>query len=185
MVNPGGIGRPRRVISARLAPLPPSSSRWEASPSVNSQIHCAIVAPFARSGVIWSASYPPGAGLRCEIGQDLPGQHPATPILSGTEGWHPVSIARRDRSDPRARDLGAPRIVEEAPPRSDEEDEPRFHTIRVFPGYRYHFFTKQRRALWSGSPSSSFFPQADQAKSSCLGMVRIVSWLTPKSAASE
>jgi hypothetical protein len=33
MVKPGGTGRPMRVISARPAPLPPSSSRIEPSPS--------------------------------------------------------------------------------------------------------------------------------------------------------
>jgi len=36
IVNPGGTGSPRRDISARLAPLPPSSSFREASPSVPS-----------------------------------------------------------------------------------------------------------------------------------------------------
>src|SRR5688500_8009903 len=33
MVNPAGTGRPALVISARLAPLPPSRSRIERSPS--------------------------------------------------------------------------------------------------------------------------------------------------------
>ena len=33
MVNPGGTGIPSRVISAKPAPLPPSSSFWLASPS--------------------------------------------------------------------------------------------------------------------------------------------------------
>src|SRR5512140_1464298 len=33
MVNPGGTGRPRLAISARLAPLPPSRSRISALPS--------------------------------------------------------------------------------------------------------------------------------------------------------
>ncbi len=35
IVKPGGTGSPRRVISARPAPLPPSWSRIEASPSSN------------------------------------------------------------------------------------------------------------------------------------------------------
>jgi NitT/TauT family transport system substrate-binding protein len=34
-IRPGGTGRPRRVISARLAPLPPSRSRIPACPSLN------------------------------------------------------------------------------------------------------------------------------------------------------
>src|ERR1700693_821668 len=33
MVKPGGTGRPRLAISARLAPLPPSRSRISALPS--------------------------------------------------------------------------------------------------------------------------------------------------------
>src|SRR5579863_1199409 len=33
MVKPGGTGRPRLAISARLAPLPPSKSRNSALPS--------------------------------------------------------------------------------------------------------------------------------------------------------
>src|SRR5207248_8822152 len=33
MVKPGGTGRPRFAISARLAPLPPSKSRISALPS--------------------------------------------------------------------------------------------------------------------------------------------------------
>src|ERR1700687_3760272 len=33
MVKPGGTGRPRLAISARLAPLPPSKSRISALPS--------------------------------------------------------------------------------------------------------------------------------------------------------
>src|SRR4051794_28005907 len=33
MVKPGGTGRPRLAISARLAPLPPSRSRMSALPS--------------------------------------------------------------------------------------------------------------------------------------------------------
>src|SRR5579862_9486052 len=33
MVKPGGTGRPRLAISARLAPLPPSKSRSPALPS--------------------------------------------------------------------------------------------------------------------------------------------------------
>src|SRR5438105_6442282 len=39
MVKPGGTGSPARVISATPAPLPPSRSRIEASPSSNSQTH--------------------------------------------------------------------------------------------------------------------------------------------------
>src|SRR3954451_6250252 len=34
MVKPAGTGKPKLVISARLAPFPPSSARIEASPSV-------------------------------------------------------------------------------------------------------------------------------------------------------
>src|SRR4051794_23933127 len=35
MVNPGGTGRPRFVISARFAPFPPSRSFWSLLPSPN------------------------------------------------------------------------------------------------------------------------------------------------------
>ena len=36
IVNPSGTGRPMRVISARLAPFPPSSGRMSAVPSEKS-----------------------------------------------------------------------------------------------------------------------------------------------------
>src|SRR5262245_12108316 len=45
MVNPGGTGRPRLVISARLAPLPPSSSIWLLSLSVKPYTYLAIGFP--------------------------------------------------------------------------------------------------------------------------------------------
>jgi hypothetical protein len=38
MVKPGGIGIPKRLISWRLAPLPPRMSLKEASPSVLSAL---------------------------------------------------------------------------------------------------------------------------------------------------
>ena len=38
IVKPSGTGRPIRVISARLAPLPPSRNRWSAVPSRNRRI---------------------------------------------------------------------------------------------------------------------------------------------------
>src|SRR5215204_1820758 len=108
MVNPGGIGRPRRVISARLAPLPPSSSRCEASPSVNSRIHRAIGAPFARSGIIWSVNHPPAAApvaklYRSFLANTLPprsyqaprgGISPASPGGTGP-GREPETSVRR------------------------------------------------------------------------------------------
>src|ERR1700760_575368 len=43
MMNPGGTGRPRLVISARLAPLPPSRSFWSLSPSAKSYTYLTIV----------------------------------------------------------------------------------------------------------------------------------------------
>ena len=42
MVNPGGTGRPSFVISARLAPLPPSRSFWSLSPWVKSKTYWVI-----------------------------------------------------------------------------------------------------------------------------------------------
>ena len=42
IVNPGGTGKPRFVISARLAPLPPSRAFWLLSPSVNSYTYLVI-----------------------------------------------------------------------------------------------------------------------------------------------
>src|SRR6266536_3551376 len=39
IVNPGGTGRPRRVISARFAPLPPSRSFMLVLPSEKSHTH--------------------------------------------------------------------------------------------------------------------------------------------------
>src|SRR5689334_12914258 len=39
MVNPGGTGSPRLVISARFAPLPPSRSFWSLLPSLKSKTH--------------------------------------------------------------------------------------------------------------------------------------------------
>src|SRR5215470_2575205 len=42
MVNPGGTGRPRLVISARLAPLPPSRSLRSLLPSVKSYTYLVL-----------------------------------------------------------------------------------------------------------------------------------------------
>src|SRR4051812_18349534 len=56
MVKPGGTGRPRLAISARLAPLPPSKSRISAFPSAlpspNVNTHLPDFAPVAD----WSAT---------------------------------------------------------------------------------------------------------------------------------
>src|SRR4029450_2786589 len=43
MVNPGGTGRPRLVISARLAPLPPSRSLRSLFPSAKSYTYLVFV----------------------------------------------------------------------------------------------------------------------------------------------
>src|SRR5215470_202831 len=45
MVNPGGTGSPSLVISARLAPLPPSRSAIVRSPSWKSYTYLAIANP--------------------------------------------------------------------------------------------------------------------------------------------
>src|SRR3954467_9454510 len=47
MMNPGGTGSPNRVISARLAPLPPSRSFWSLSPSLKSKTNFADGPPSA------------------------------------------------------------------------------------------------------------------------------------------
>src|SRR3954454_18035418 len=60
MVKPGGTGRPRLAISARLAPLPPSRSRMLAlpsalpSPNVNTHLpeFAAAAAGFAAAGFV-------------------------------------------------------------------------------------------------------------------------------------
>src|ERR1041385_3952971 len=71
MVKPGGTGRPRLAISARLAPLPPSRSRMLAlpsalpSPKVNTHLpdFGASVADFAGFGGLFaSALRAPGGG---------------------------------------------------------------------------------------------------------------------------
>src|SRR6202007_135373 len=51
IVNPGGTGRPILLISARLAPLPPSSSRIGAVPSSKSHTRLVVAiqySPIAR-----------------------------------------------------------------------------------------------------------------------------------------
>src|SRR2546430_17120442 len=56
MVKPGGTGRPRLAISARLAPLPPSRSRISAlpsalpSPNVNTHLPALAVTGAALAG---------------------------------------------------------------------------------------------------------------------------------------
>src|SRR3954454_19670841 len=56
MVKPGGTGRPRLAISARLAPLPPSRSRISAlpsalpSPNVNTHLPALAAAGAALAG---------------------------------------------------------------------------------------------------------------------------------------
>src|SRR4051812_23940246 len=62
MMNPGGTGSPNRVISARLAPLPPSRSFWSLSPSLKSKTNFADGPPSAAgagptrewSTVVWT-----------------------------------------------------------------------------------------------------------------------------------
>src|ERR1700709_271976 len=57
MVKPGGTGRPRLAISARLAPLPPSKSRNPALPSALPSPNVNTHLPdFARSGAPWVAT---------------------------------------------------------------------------------------------------------------------------------
>ena len=45
MVNPGGTGRPRFVISARFAPFPPSRSFWSLLPSPNEYTSLVMLPP--------------------------------------------------------------------------------------------------------------------------------------------
>src|ERR1700736_3328018 len=62
MVKPGGTGRPRLAISARLAPLPPSRSRRPAlpsalpSPNVNTHLPDFAVSARILSGVAFPAA---------------------------------------------------------------------------------------------------------------------------------
>src|SRR5665213_746965 len=63
MVKPGGTGRPRLAISARLAPLPPSRSRRPALPSALPSPNVYTHLPdLAASGAPWLAAGF-GAGL--------------------------------------------------------------------------------------------------------------------------
>src|SRR5689334_21308249 len=50
MVNPGGTGRPRLVISARFAPLPPRSSFMSLLPSAKSYTSFGTVTPWGAGG---------------------------------------------------------------------------------------------------------------------------------------
>src|SRR5438045_7777271 len=73
MVKPGGTGRPRFAISARLAPLPPSKSRISALPSArpspNVNTHLPGLAPAA--GLPATALTGLGAGLAMLLGSGL------------------------------------------------------------------------------------------------------------------
>src|SRR6185437_2804727 len=53
MTNPGGTGRPRLVISARFAPLPPRRSFMSRLPSLKSYTYLGTGALLARSGREW------------------------------------------------------------------------------------------------------------------------------------
>src|ERR1700675_1970496 len=71
MVKPGGTGRPRLAISARLAPLPPSRSRISAlpsalpSPNVNTHLpaFAALAAGLAATTLLTGLLAGFGAGL--------------------------------------------------------------------------------------------------------------------------
>src|SRR2546421_10187159 len=74
MVKPGGTGRPRFAISARLAPLPPSKSRISALPSArpspNVNTHLPGLAPATGlSATTLLAGF--GAGLAMLFGRGL------------------------------------------------------------------------------------------------------------------
>src|SRR5205807_5974902 len=65
IVNPGGTGRPTRLISASPAPLPPSRSRIVALPSSNNQMRFrAARAPAGRPAADLRAAARRAAGLR-------------------------------------------------------------------------------------------------------------------------
>src|ERR1051326_3364156 len=81
MVKPGGTGRPRLAISARLAPLPPSRSRMLAlpsalpSPKVNTHLpdFVASAAGFVTAGfagLLVNALRAPGGGAGFRAGAD-------------------------------------------------------------------------------------------------------------------
>src|SRR3546814_17131934 len=61
MVKPGGTGRPRLAISARLAPLPPSRSRMLARPSARTSPKPLTSLPFCAApfcaAVIFGAAF--------------------------------------------------------------------------------------------------------------------------------
>src|ERR1700680_3274193 len=64
MVNPGGTGRPARVISATPAPLPPSRSRIDASPSSKRYTHWRAVRRLGRAPLAPAAPGLAGAARR-------------------------------------------------------------------------------------------------------------------------
>src|SRR5256714_8190536 len=79
MVKPGGTGRPRFAISARLAPLPPSKSRMSAlpsarpSPNVNTHLPglaaaAGLPATALLAGLGAGLTVLFGSGLRAEAG---------------------------------------------------------------------------------------------------------------------
>src|SRR3954447_12239696 len=81
MVKPGGTGRPRLAISARLAPLPPSRSRMLAlpsalpSPKVNTHLpdFTSCAAGFAATdllALLLKALPAPAAGIGFRAGAD-------------------------------------------------------------------------------------------------------------------
>src|SRR3954468_21114659 len=69
MVKPGGTGRPRLAISARLAPLPPSRSRMSAlpsalpSPNVNTHLPALAATGAALAGTAFFAATFGATGL--------------------------------------------------------------------------------------------------------------------------
>src|SRR2546423_3409518 len=74
MVKPGGTGRPRFAISARLAPLPPSKSRMSAlpsarpSPNVNTHLPGLPPAAGLPATALTGLAMLLGSGLRAEAG---------------------------------------------------------------------------------------------------------------------
>src|SRR5690349_16559432 len=78
MVKPGGTGRPRFAISARLAPLPPSRSRISdrpsALPSPNVKTHLPALATLGVAGAAFFAGFATNfgaAGLAAAFAADF------------------------------------------------------------------------------------------------------------------
>src|SRR3954452_13006074 len=94
MVNPGGTGSPSRVISARFAPLPPSSSLRSLLPSANAQTYFDM--PASRSRFLRCRCCEPGTAADRVFRHE---RRPEGPGRSAAPRCPPERSARPCRGD--------------------------------------------------------------------------------------